>query len=132
MAKISDLEKKVQQRNEKLQKAIEEKKALAEREAKLKKELAGMEEEIRQMKLFDFTERLEKEGINLQEIDLDKLDYSKIAETIFDMVPEEKVEPEAELPQEDQPSVEKTEKPTEEKNEPPVFDPSAIKTAFSE
>lgn len=132
MAKISDLEKKVQQRNEKLQKAIEEKKALAEREAKLKKELAGMEEEIRQMKLFDFAVRLEKEGINLQEIDLDKLDYSKIAETIFDMVPAEKLNVEATLSPEDEKAAEENNDPTEGKNEPPIFDPTKINTAFSE
>lgn len=132
MAKINELEKKLQQRNEKLQKAIEEKKALAEREAKLKKELAGMEEEIRQMKLFDFAERLEKEGINLPEIDLDKLDYSKIAETIFDMVPTEKSDSEVELPPEDEKADEENNDPTEEKNEPPVFDPTKINTAFSD
>ncbi len=132
MGKISDLEKKVQQRNEKLQKATEEKKALAEREAKLKKELAEMEEEIRQMKLFDFAGRLEKEGINLQEIDLDKLDYSKIAEMIFDMVPAEKLDGEAALLPKNEKIEEEEQSSPEGKNEQPAFDPSAIKTVFND
>lgn len=132
MAKISDLEKKVQQRNEKLQKATEEKKALAEREAKLKRELAEMEEEIRQMKLFDFAGRLAKEGINLQEIDLDKLDYSKIAEMIFDILPAEKLDGKVALLPENEKTVKENNDLIEEKNEPPTFDPAAITTVFSD
>ena len=81
LSKLTEAKKK---RELKLKKAHEERKALKEREFALQKELANVDKEIWQVRANFFVEKIEKEGCNLSEINIENIDYTELATFILD------------------------------------------------
>lgn len=88
MARLDELQRRLQKKQEKSQLLLEQKKALAEREAKMSEELLEIENQVRQETINQFAEKLNEAGCDLMKINLEVLDYAMLAQFILEMQPD--------------------------------------------